>query len=219
MPPKRTRAAVGGAKAKAKAKALAIGAAAAPVPLALVAVGAEVLETEAAQKRRRLERRDTEDKIERAIASRLGNFSVEVVNGTVNSKGEHVREYLANAIRANRGCGKHLSVKFWTGFFQSFNFIVEDNVGLPAPVNEEDIDSALVRALASAHHANPANRSVEPFERLMETMQEPNYTEFFGMVQASFESPSMNKASSLRMKTSILRLVARSGECWGRLAG
>ena len=103
---------------------------------------------------------------------------------------------------------KYLASKFWTQFFQDFDLTVEPLDRVPKPVGEA-VDSQLVLAFKVAHHDNPAQRSAEPFERLVETLREPNFTEFFGMLKASVEGPTMSKTMSVKLRVAILTYVAR----------
>jgi hypothetical protein len=161
-------------------------------------------------KRRRVERRDTEDQVERVIATRLlPQFRLEDVNGIVSAAGEHIRPYLARHIHDNKSGAKYLTSRFWTQFFKVFDLKVQGLSGVPEPQTEEEVSDALTRAMQTAHHDNPAQRSVEPLERLLETMLKPNYLEFFGLVQCAQEAPTMSRPSSLRLKMAILSLVAR----------
>ena len=161
-------------------------------------------------KLRRVDRRDTEAQVDRVIQSRLApQFPIEAINGVVNAKGEHVRTFIARHIRENRGSQRYLTSKFWTEFFAEFDLQVCMLNCMPQPCLEEEVDEQIVSALKVAHSDNPSKRSVEPIERLLETMRKPNYTEFYGLVAASQEAPTMTRHSSLRMKVAILGCISR----------
>ena len=162
------------------------------------------------QKLRRVDRRDTEAQVDRVIQSRLApQFPIEAINGVVNARGEHVRTFIARHIRENRGSQRYLTSKFWTEFFTEFDLHVCMLNSMPQPGVEEDVDEQIVSALKVAHSDNPSKRSVEPVERLLETMRKPNYTEFYGLVAASPEARTMARHSSLRMNVAILVCIAR----------
>ncbi len=157
----------------------------------------------------RQDRRDVDAQVDRLIERRLAEqFPLAVINGVVNSQGEHIRPYIARHIQHNRS--KYLSSLFWTQFFKEFDMKFADLSDLPDPSPaDEEPDPQLVDAIKMAHHDNPAQRTVEPIERLCETMKRPSYTEFFGMLTASQEAPAVTKTASLRMKVAILGCVAR----------
>lgn len=173
--------------------------------------GDEVTAPAAMAKNRRLERRDTESQVERVVQGRLGKqFTIEAINGVVNDKGEHVREYIARHIRENRSSAKYLSSRFWTTFFSEFDLQVKVLGDLPEPPDpDEAVDDRWLKALKIAHNDNPSKRTVEPIERLLETMQKPNYTELYGLILSSQEAPTMCRASSVRMRVAILGCIAR----------
>ncbi len=89
----------------------------------------------------RVDRRDVEQQVERVIQTRLvSQFSVESSNGVVNSKGEHVRAYIARHIRGNMGWDTYLNSKLWTAFYREFDLQAQGLAGLPAPTGEEEVD-------------------------------------------------------------------------------
>ncbi len=81
--------------------------------------------------------------------------------------------------------------------------------GLPAPTEEEEVDEQLAKCIKVAHSDNPAQRSVEPIERLMETINAPSYTEYVGLILASQEAPTMAGRASLRMRIAVPGFTAR----------
>lgn len=202
----------GKAKAKAKQAAPSPGPPMAASPSASeAAVASRSVSPDRPLKSRRIERRDTEDQVDRLVSVRLKPYRIETINGVVNSEGEHIRPYLARHIRVARsaGSGKYLSSKFWTQFFKEFDLKSHGIGQLPPPPQDEEINELILKALKVAHSDNPAQRSVEPIERLLETIPKPNYTEFFGLIAASQEAPTMSRATALRMTIAILGLVAR----------
>ncbi len=88
---------------------------------------------EGSAKRRRLNRRDTAEQVERVVQRRLlPQFRLEAINGVVNEAGEHIRPYIARHIRESRGGGrKQLTSKFWSEFFKAFDLHGKRSDALP----------------------------------------------------------------------------------------
>ncbi len=66
-----------------------------------------------------------------------------------------------------------------------------------------------MKVLSVAHSDNPAQKSVEPIERLLETMRVPHYTEFVGMIIASQEAPTKQRQISMPMKVASMGVGVR----------
>ncbi len=67
----------------------------------------------------RVDRLACEHQVERVILTRLVNqFSVDSINGVVNSKGEHVRAYIARHILENMGRDQISHLENLDGFLQ-----------------------------------------------------------------------------------------------------
>jgi len=167
-------------------------------------------EPPSAQKRK-LSRRDTDDAVDRALEARLlPHFPRAVVEGAVNSKGQRVRDVVAEQIRQNRSSSKKLTSCFWADVAKSFKLTpgsIADT--LAQPPDGERVSEVLLEKLGVAHAENPAVRSTEPLERFLENCEILSYTEMYGIIRASMEGPKITKASSCRLLLACVKYMAR----------
>jgi hypothetical protein len=104
---------------------------------------------------------------------------------------------------------KRLSAKFWVEFFEEFPLKRSAAEGLVPPAQVDPIRDDLLVAMTTAHHDNPACRSVEPLELFLLHTSPLNETELYGLLQSAIEGPVIKKASSYRILVSILAYFAR----------
>ena len=133
--------------------------------------------------KRRLQRRDTDDAVQRAIDSKLtGRYSEEAINGCTNINGKCVREFILEAIRNCRQSQKHLSTAFWTDFFGEFalHSVVTDN--LPEPDPDEEVRAEVIEKLSACHEPNPATRTTQPLISYLGFCDDLTYVELYGIL-------------------------------------
>lgn len=113
--------------------------------------GARASSSSAAKpERRRLDRRDTEERVDRVIERKLSRFPRELVEASVAADGSTVRETIAAEIRARKSSNEYLRQEFWTMFHSKYKF--HEGVGnlLPEPKSKADV-SAEVAGIRSLH--------------------------------------------------------------------
>ena len=161
--------------------------------------------------RRRLGRRDSDDKVERVMTTRLGKtYPMSLLEGARNSEGQSIRDVLKLQIRDNKNSKKNLTTAFWTRLANDFSLSSSAADRLPDPVGEEAICDELVDKLGFAHSDNPASRSVEPLERFLDECSELSYVECYGILQASMEGPLVIRSASVRMLVAFLKYLGRT---------
>lgn len=118
-------------------------------------------------KRRRLFRRDSDERVERVLARKLSHLDSAMIASRRNSAGKSVRDVIRDALRDLAPRRKYLASSFWVQLYTDFelNSAVFDT--LPAapdlPVADE-----LLEALLPASAENPAHRSSEPLQLFLE---------------------------------------------------
>lgn len=177
---------------------------------------------------RRATRRDTDDAVDRAMDTRLlPHYSIGKLEGAVNSKGQRVRDRIAEQVRKNRPEKKKLTTQFWTELINAFHLVPETSGSgeLPDPDPEDvHVREDLLERIGMAHADNPAGRSVEPLERYLERCEDLSYVELYGCIKASMEGPRVIRSASGRLLVAILKYIARSGakdkfpEMWAAMA-
>ena len=165
--------------------------------------------------RRRLGRRDSDDKVDRVMTTRLGkSYPAALLEGARNSFGQSIRDVLKLQIRDNKSSKKNLTTAFWTRLASDFSLSSSAADRLPDPVGGESICDELVDKLGFAHSDNPASRTVEPLERFLDECSELSYVECYGILQASMECPLVIRSASVRMLVAFLKYLGRKcGAC------
>ena len=168
-------------------------------------------DSEAPLKRRRLQRRDTEDAAERVMVEKLyPYYEKSYLQGLRNKSGDSPRQVIAAELHVLRPKKKNLTTKFWSNFFTMFPLKM-GAVGLLAdPPEGLGFADALVDALASAHNDNPAKRCPQDFISLLQTLDGLNEFEFHGVVAAIDESAKVKKCMALKMQMAFLQFVSRT---------
>lgn len=166
--------------------------------------------------KRRLNRRDTEEAVERVIAEKLaGKFSEEAINGATNASGQTVREFISENVRELRGGKKHLSTSFWSGFFQQFALRRSECDLLPVPTAaDEVVRDEVFQNLRQCHDPNPAMRSVEPLVAYLRSCPRLSHMELYGLINGCQECPTIVRSQYWKLMMAILGYIARR---WGRL--
>jgi len=165
--------------------------------------------------RRRLSRRDSADKVDRVMSTRLTKtYPAPLLEGARNSKGQSIRDVLKLQIRENKDNKKKLTTAFWTKLATEFCLSSSAADLLPDPVDDANICDELVDKLGIAHSDNPASRSVEPLERFLDECPQLSYVECYGILHASMEGPLVIRSASVRMLIAFLKYLGRTcGVC------
>jgi hypothetical protein len=162
--------------------------------------------------KRRLNRRSTDEAVERVIMEKLtGRYSEESVSGKTNERGQSVREFIGEAIRENRSDKAKLGTAFWLKLFQEFSLEKKECDGLPNPDAGEAVRDEVIAKLTCCHDPNPATRSVEPLIGFLQFCSELQYVELYGLIMGCQESPTITKGQSTKLLLAILGCITRLG--------
>lgn len=163
-------------------------------------------------KRQRLNRRDSDDQVDRIIKEKLSPlFRTEVIEGARSIDGASIRDRIRDQFKNNKAMGRKLSSKFWEGLYSDFNLNQTPADQLPNPPQGLDCRDDLLQALEAAHHDNPASRSTFPVERFLDSCT-PNLNEFelHGLLHAVQENTTLCRPSALKLQLAVLRYFART---------
>lgn len=225
MAPKRGRppGARGAGKAKAKAKAAPKATAAPKAPAAPQAAtrdasDAELEETlsddgggvSTAKKRRQLNRRSSDEQVERALAQRLSHLPDEVWRTKVNKDGLSISEYVKRAHKKMHSDGKKLGTKFWSDVYNEFDLNESCADALEDPPEDLPVSKDLLMALASARSGNPCGTPAAQLERFLERCGVLNRAELYGLFRAAMEGPSLPRVVAVKCQVAILRYLGRT---------
>ena len=166
--------------------------------------------TSDSKKLKQLERRDTDDQVDRVIEQKLSSVPAHVIVGAVAKDGvTKVRDFIAAEIRTLRGTTKRLSTRFWSSFNDHFDIDVNASDILEEPPANEEIADELVEKISLAHADNPAERTCEGVERYLE-FNTLSKREMYLLIKASQEGPTLSKAFSVKLRVNIVKYFARS---------
>jgi len=166
--------------------------------------------TASEQKRRQLERRDSNDAASRALELKFPFISVERMSALRNKRGQTPEEVVAAQIHDNRKAQKHLDTWFWTEFTAMFGLNPGETYGaLPAPTEEEFISPAFAEACMKPTSSNPADRSVDDLRALLEYEDDPNYTLFYGLMQSCVPHFNLSETNRMELEYLSLQFVAQ----------
>ena len=180
----------------------------APEPLAALATEdtPEAQQRQNNKVRRRLDRRQTNEQVERIVDRKLAPiFPALVIANATTQHGEGVHDYIGRHLVSTRNSNQYLSTRFWTQFYREFDLRENCLDNLPGPEDENVRDE--IKHILTAD--TPTQRFVEPLERFLESCTGLSYTEFFGLLQFTNESPSLSLGLSIRARIAILFHCAR----------
>jgi hypothetical protein len=162
-------------------------------------------------KRRRLQRRHTEEQVKRLVKVNLEPKFGKQVLAKVGKSGVGMFEYMCDVLRDLKGSDAYWTSANWVALYSEFGLQVslEDKLEDP-PLTDGCPSEALTYALSVAHSPNPADRSSEKVERFLENCEALNQTEVYGMLIACSESPVISKALHAKLFVAIAKFFART---------
>lgn len=123
-----------------------------------------------ADSRRRLDRRQTDEQVERIIAKQLyPKFARELIEGMVAEDGSPPRSAIAEELRKCRGAQEYLKQEFWGKFFEKFPFHKGIVGMIPEPTCNSGVRSEGLEAIAPMHDKNLAKRHAANLVTLLRT--------------------------------------------------
>ena len=145
----------------------------------------------------------------RAIKLKLGMYPKKQIDGNLDAEQRTIDQNVAREFKKMKGSKKHLTLAFWNSLIENHKLTGNIAESLPMPQNPEKVDKDLDSALRQCHAANPAARSATRLVSLLEYLPLVNETSMFGLLHASFESPSLSRAMSRTMLEAVLGYMAR----------
>lgn len=162
-------------------------------------------------KRRQLDRRDSDERVTRAIGTRLDFLPEEDWKNKVNAKDQSIRDVVKIELKGNKDTNARLSTKFWTKVFVDFKLTNPSVDTLPKPDTSQPVDPKLMETLGILRHDNPAARNVGPLERYLEFCPLLNRRTHFGMFHLVQEGPLVSRNHAMKAQNAILKYMARTG--------
>ena len=162
------------------------------------------------RKRRRLERRDTEDKVDRVLASHFKDFSSVDTDGTVKG-GKTLRQKLLEEQRERAEGGGRISTATIKALRTEYMAVKDPIKSLTILDKSQHFNADMMRALGTAEAANPAKRSKAPLYSYLETAATMNQKETVVLLRTIVgTAPSMSVALRKHI-LEILKCVVRLG--------
>jgi hypothetical protein len=176
-------------------------------------VASDLLDPELVSKRRRLDRRDSEDQVHRIVddLKLVAKFGDDIMGKIGKSSKLKLFDYM---LRVKRDLKTHH--KLWTashthalyiefGLSESLEYVLEDHEGEP-----DEINQALLKSLGAARHKNPAERNIDDFERYVGSCAGMSKVEMFGALCGTVESVAITRAFHTRAFLALGKYIART---------
>jgi hypothetical protein len=167
-------------------------------------------ECEAQQKRRRLDRRDSEEQAKRIIDDKLVPKFGEAIAGRVGRSGVNVWSFIVGEWRRLKAEKKYWTARQMSKLYVEFelteqmNELLEDHQG-----DLNDVGPKMKLALRYLNAKNPKERSPDEFEFFLAGAGELEKVDLFGLLCACVESDLISKSTSSRCFTAIGAYFAR----------
>jgi hypothetical protein len=164
---------------------------------------------EAGGKRRQLNRRDTEQMVDRIIGEHFEGFT-KVQTDIMTVNGLTLRETLLQQKRAKKGEGRRLGTKLYAELRDAYALDSSPGKLLKVANPDEMVQQPLVEALAAASCANPAKRSKQPLYNFFSSVKDLNQKELVGLLR-SISGVSVTKSVPARKHAfEVLKFLVNS---------
>ena len=161
-------------------------------------------------KRRRLFKRDSEERVQRIIDRKFANIDAVIIDSRRNKAGQSLRDVIAQALRDLTPRRKYLSFAFWTKLFDDFDLHSAFVEQLPPVGDHIPIADDLLEALMVATAENPATRSSEPLEAFLEFCTAVNEAELVLILKSTVEGPVISRRQSRKMQLFLMKHIGRA---------
>jgi hypothetical protein len=176
--------------------------------------GATTLEQDEAEEgkasRRRLQRRNMDDKVERALGLHF-NHLPRVVREEMRVEGLTLRARIAQDMHEAERHGGRLGARYWQEMQQLYASSVDPTMVLQVANKDEPVAQALIAALEHFDAPNPCQRTSEPLLAWLQTNPTVNQRELIGLLKACSKDSIKGKASSDNVLLSLLKFIAGKG--------
>lgn len=165
----------------------------------------EALDTAApaAKKRRQLNRRTTDDAVDRLLREQFPTLSQQDTDlTTVN--GMTLRQTLLQAKRDAKNGNKRLAAAYYKGLKDEFEVKQPGANSLKVRDPNEPVQPALVQALAASSSTNPAKRSKQPLYNFFSSCRDLNQKGTVGLLRSVAD---INVASSVAARKHVLEVI------------
>ena len=158
---------------------------------------------------RKLWRRDSREQAKRAVRLKLGMYPASQLDGNEDEDGNLIEDVVVRELRKMKANKKHLSQGFWKSLIVRHKLSGMTSDSLVQPTVAEGFSRELDAALKLCHEANPARRSCTRLQRYLKYTDTMNSTEVFGVLKASYPSPSLSSSMSRGMLEIVLEWCGR----------
>ena len=165
----------------------------------------------ASKERRRLDRRNTDVQVDRILQQKLyPRFPRELIEGTRAEDGSTPRSMIAEEVRRSKTTNNYLKTEFWTQFFLKFPF--EDGLAcvVPEPLGNAEIRPEVLEAIAPLHCVSPASRTAINLITYLESAEDLNERELYGIAMAAQQSCTVTKDMHRKSMTAFLRYTQKT---------
>jgi hypothetical protein len=177
---------------------------------AVLDLDAQVEDPTPTSKRRRLDRRSTDDQVDRIIDRKLAKkYPKELIDGSVATDGTTPRQMIADEVRNTKTQGEYLKQELWVLFFAKFPVHRGLVALMPAPPANQEVRAEVLEALAPLHEKNPVLRQADHLAQFLSLANDLNETEIFGIVSASQQSLTVTESMYVKAMLALMRYAQR----------
>ena len=163
--------------------------------------------------RRRLDRRDTDERVERLKRDKFRAVGIDdrIYAGAVDENGVGLHQYLQEQVRLHRKLKKNFSTRFWKDIWARFP-LASGSLNSLRGSDDDDIPRAeVLDKLELLTHDNPSARTSDALERFLEMVTVPlNRCELVGIIKCAQPSPVITRALYIRTQAALLCYFART---------
>ena len=171
-----------------------------------------VIDDEGSAKRRRqqLQRRDTEEKADRAVQLHFSHVP-RIIIETKTINGLTVRERVTQDLRSLKATKGRLGTKYWSDLVQEYAGSCDPCAALVVTDTGESVSDALVAALQHAKSSNPAQRTPEPLLNYLSQASDMNQREFIGLLKTASKLTQISgKAATDQVMVGIMKFISKN---------
>jgi len=165
--------------------------------------------SEAAKRRRQLERRDTAMQVDREIATRFPHMSASDIDVRRNSSGLTLREEITKDKREAKASGRKLSSAYWSRLGAEWAPEAAPGRLLEVKDQSQPVDPRLLEALKTARSSNTTQRSRAPLIAWLGSATAPNQKAVGAVLRQSLSCNPALSSGHLQMVLATMRWLCR----------
>ena len=163
--------------------------------------------SEAKAPRRRLDRRDSDERVDRVLDRRL-TLQERAHAETLVLDNLTIRDHIKTVYKS-KGKRARFSNEDWKTIYTNFGLATSTASLLPQPPSDLPIRDELADAIGMLHSDNPATRNSDALVALLRHCSPLNERELFGLLGGTVEGPTLTASCAEKVQGEVLRYISR----------